>query len=48
MSQNIIERHNGKIEVQSKLGKGTTFTVDAAAGRRMEYLAASPWRETAQ
>ena len=27
VSQNIIERHNGRIEVQSKLGKGTTFTV---------------------
>ena len=27
VSQNIIERHSGKIEVQSKLGKGTTFTV---------------------
>jgi len=27
VSQNIIERHSGRIEVQSKLGKGTTFTV---------------------
>ena len=27
VSQNIIERHSGNIEVQSKLGKGTTFTV---------------------
>jgi two-component system, NtrC family, sensor kinase len=27
VSQNIIERHSGKIEVQSKLGKGTTFTM---------------------
>ncbi len=26
VSQNIIERHSGRIEVQSKLGKGTTFT----------------------
>jgi signal transduction histidine kinase len=27
VSQNIIERHSGRIEVQSKAGKGTTFTV---------------------
>lgn len=27
VSQNIVERHSGKIEVQSKTGKGTTFTV---------------------
>jgi two-component system NtrC family sensor kinase len=27
VSQNIIDRHSGKIAVQSQLGKGTTFTV---------------------
>jgi two-component system, NtrC family, sensor kinase len=27
VSQNLIERHGGRIEVQSKAGKGTTFTV---------------------
>jgi two-component system NtrC family sensor kinase len=27
VSQNIIGRHSGRIEVQSKLGEGTTFTV---------------------
>jgi two-component system, NtrC family, sensor kinase len=27
VSQNIVERHRGRIEVQSDLGKGTTFTV---------------------
>jgi two-component system NtrC family sensor kinase len=27
VSQNIIERHSGGIEVQSTAGKGTTFTV---------------------
>ena len=27
VSQNIIEGHRGRIEVQSELGKGTTFTV---------------------
>ena len=27
VSHNIIERHSGRIEVQSEVGKGTTFTV---------------------
>ena len=27
VSYGIIERHGGKIEVQSEVGKGTTFTV---------------------
>jgi two-component system, NtrC family, sensor kinase len=27
ISRSIIDRHNGKIEVKSELGKGTTFTV---------------------
>jgi len=27
VSRSIIDRHNGKIEVKSELGKGTTFTV---------------------
>ena len=27
ISQNIVERHSGSIEVQSEAGQGTTFTV---------------------
>ncbi len=27
ISRNIVDRHNGKIEVQSKPGQGTTFTI---------------------
>ncbi|MCX5902711.1 MAG: ATP-binding protein, partial [Proteobacteria bacterium] len=27
ISYRIIEEHNGKIEVESEVGKGTTFTI---------------------
>jgi signal transduction histidine kinase len=41
VSQNIIERHSGKIEVQSKTGKGTTFTVTLPADGSAIPVAAS-------
>lgn len=31
ISRGIVERHNGRIEVESKLGEGTTFTVTLPA-----------------
>lgn len=30
----IVERHHGRVEVRSRLGEGTTFTVTLPAGRR--------------
>jgi two-component system, NtrC family, sensor kinase len=39
VSRNIIDRHHGRIEVQSELGKGTTFTVTLPVDSRI--LAAS-------
>ncbi len=41
VSQNIIERHSGRIEVQSKAGKGTTFTVTLPAEDSAFPVAAS-------
>lgn len=42
VSYGIIERHGGKIEVQSKLGEGTTFTIKLPlSGQGVETQAAS-------
>jgi signal transduction histidine kinase len=35
IAQKIIEHHNGKITVQSIVGKGTTFTIKLPPGRMM-------------
>lgn len=41
VSHSIIERHSGKIEVQSELGKGTTFFVTLPLNVPVEAAAAS-------
>jgi two-component system NtrC family sensor kinase len=40
ISRGIVDRHNGRIEVESQLGKGTTFTVTLPAQTREASLAA--------
>lgn len=39
ISHSILERHNGKIEVESEVGKGTTFTVTMPWDAEEEVLA---------
>jgi two-component system, NtrC family, sensor kinase len=47
ISQSILERHNGSIEVQSEAGRGTTFTVTLPWDADAEKIAASPANEIA-
>ncbi|MGB8761584.1 MAG: ATP-binding protein, partial [Candidatus Sulfotelmatobacter sp.] len=40
ISRGIVERHNGRIEVESHLGKGTTFTLTLPVQTHETSLAA--------
>ncbi len=47
ISRSILERHRGNIEVQSEVGRGTTFTVTLPWGVEKEKSAHSPVSEIA-
>ena len=42
ISRNIVDRHNGKIEVQSKPGQGTTFTISIPVDAQRAFASAPP------
>lgn len=43
VSYSIIERHQGTINVESRLGQGTTFTVTIPINARRQDLDITPW-----
>jgi two-component system, NtrC family, sensor kinase len=47
ISHSILERHNGNIEVQSEVGRGTTFNVTLPWDAEAEKVAPSPSNEIA-
>jgi len=47
ISHSILERHNGSIEVQSEIGRGTTFTVTLPWDAEADTTASSPASEIA-
>ena len=47
ISHSILERHNGSIEVQSEVGRGTTFNVTLPWDAESEKIAASLANEIA-
>lgn len=47
ISQSILERHHGKIEVQSEVGRGTTFTVTLPSDESANGLSAKANNEIA-
>jgi two-component system NtrC family sensor kinase len=48
VSRSIIERHSGKIDVQSEIGKGTTFVVRLPLGGKEASFAAAAAEAVAQ
>jgi two-component system NtrC family sensor kinase len=42
ISHGIIERHNGRIEVQSEIGKGTTFIITLPVSGSVAVSAPAP------